>query len=285
MSHRIRIVSDIHLGHRASVVESTDALSPLAEGVDHLIFNGDTLELKYGDLENTAYDATAQKQRFDEVAAKWGCQITLITGNHDPAISDTHYLSLCGGEVFVTHGDGLFPEIAPWSSSVELLRKCGSGIDPDATGNSHEELHAYLQLHKRASIEAHKLDDDYNPTLWGKLKIFLHQTWPPTTPFKILNCWRIMPDKAVSLATRFGHSPSFLIIGHTHNPGVWKRGKHTIINLGSLFQWPGAQCVDIEGDQLLVRKLHKRHHSLRIGKVFKRFAIPQHVLASNEAKR
>ncbi len=273
MSAKIRIVSDLHVGHRASVIDDLRALEPLAEGVDWLIFNGDTLELKYGDLDAEHYNASAEKKRFENEASKWGCRISIITGNHDPEISDLHSLSLLEGKVFITHGDGLFPDIAPWSSNIENLRKHSAIIDPQATGTSEQELHDYLQLHKHVTTRAHKDDKKYNPTLWGKMKIFLHQTWPPTTPFRILKSWGEVPARAVSLTSRFGLSPKVIVIGHTHNPGIWKRGNQTVVNLGSYFPWPGARCIDIEGNTLKVRKINKRQNNIKIGRTIATFEL------------
>lgn len=266
MNSRIRIVSDIHLGHKASVVDDLQALRPLSQDVDWLIFNGDTLELKYGDLDSSQYDASEQRRLFHEATKSWDCKVNLITGNHDPEISDTHFLNILGGQVFITHGDGLFKEIAPWSSNVANLRRYSANIDPEARGTSEEELHAYLQLHKDATLLAHKNDKKYNPTAWGKLKILLHQAWPPSTPFRILKSWREVPDRALSLVKRFNLSPKVIVVGHTHNPALWKRDNTYIVNLGSYFPWPGARCIDIASNQLSIRKIHKGRNNIRIGK-------------------
>lgn len=273
MSVKIRIVSDLHVGHKASVVDNIQALAPLAEDVDWLIFNGDTLELKYGDFDSKQYDAELEKRRFDDEAAKWGCKISLITGNHDPEISELHSLSLLNGDVFVTHGDGLFPEIAPWSSNIKSLQKHAAMIDPDATGKSEKDLHDYLELHKKVTILAHADDKEYNPTMWGKVKIFVHQAWPPTTPFRVMKSWSEVPARARSLVARFGLAPKFIVIGHSHNPGVWKRGNQTVINLGSFFPWPGARCIDIDENTLKVRKIRKRQNDVKVGRTIASFDL------------
>lgn len=273
MTERIRIVSDLHLGHKASLIEDLQALRPLAEGVDHLIFNGDTLELKYGDLQADYYNAEEQKARFDEEVASWGIDVTVITGNHDPAISEIHSASVCDGLVFVTHGDGLFRDIAPWSSNVKNLRLCSAHIDENETGTTAEALHLYLSKHKQATLDAHKLDGNYNPTMWGKLKIFLHQTWPPSTPFRILKCWQEMPGRAISLASRFALTPRFIVVGHTHNPGIWRRGDQVVVNLGSYFPWPGARCIDIDDQTFSVRMIKKGKNRIEIGRVIESFEL------------
>lgn len=283
MTEKIRIVSDLHVGHKASVIDRMQALRPLADDVDWLIFNGDTLELKYGDLDKTHYDAIQQKELFDQEAARWGVKVTLITGNHDPEISNLHSLSILEDQVFITHGDALFRDIAPWSSNIENLRRCSAHIDETATGSTTQELHDYLQLHKQAILDAHKLDQDYNPTLWGKVKIFLHQAWPPTTPFRILKCWAEVPERALSLTQRFSLEPPFIIVGHTHNPGIWQRGGQTVINLGSYFPWPAARCVDISDNQLTVRKIRKSQNAIQLGKPVARYPLAPTPLRSTAA--
>ncbi|MBC2604830.1 metallophosphoesterase family protein [Pelagicoccus albus] len=273
MPSRIRIVSDIHLGHKASVIDELPALRPLAEGVDWLIFNGDTLELKYGDMDVDHYDPAKKKQEFVDESSRWGCRVSLITGNHDPEISELHSLSVLEGKIFITHGDGLFRDIAPWSSNIKNLKRFSENIDPEATGTTAEELHEYLEKHKQATLLAHKHDKKYNPTLWGKMKIFLHQTWPPTTPFRIIKSWMEVPSRALSLARRFDLDPQFIVVGHTHNPGIWRRGKTTVINLGSYFPWPGARCIDIEEDSLTVRKIRKKQNQIELGSSLAKFKI------------
>ena len=278
MSHTLRIVSDLHLGHRASLLAEPADLRPLAEGADEVIFNGDTLELKYADQKG----AQAQIAAFNAEIATWGIPTQVITGNHDPEISPIHHLLLSEGRVLVTHGDAIFRNIAPWSSSAPQLRQVADqlGFDGSETGPS-ELFSAYLELYKRASSIAHKLEADYNPSLWGKLKTFLHQAWPPTRPFKILRSWRLAPDRAVSLAQRFSLHPDFIVIGHTHQPGIWRRGSQTVINLGSYFPWPGARCIDIVGDDLLVRSVTKSQRRVAIGPVIARFPLspplPAHI--------
>ncbi len=272
MSEKIRIVSDLHVGHHASVIEDISTARALTEDVDRLIFNGDTLELMYGDLNSSHYNATKQKELFDRETASWGIKIDLVTGNHDPSISDTHSLSICDNQIFITHGDSLFKEVAPWSSNVKNLSISSSRINVQQTGRP-EDLHAYLAQFKQVSIDAHKLEDGYNPTLWGKTKILLHQAWPPTTPFKILSCWRQVPDRAISLAKRFGLDHKFIVVGHTHNPGVWQRDGRIVINLGAYFPWPGARCIDIDGRQLVVRKISKRNNRIALGKAIATFQL------------
>ena len=41
---KIRVLSDLHLGHPSSLVGNVSELNPLLEGIDVLVLNGDTIQ-------------------------------------------------------------------------------------------------------------------------------------------------------------------------------------------------------------------------------------------------
>ena len=43
----IRILSDLHFGHPASIIERPEQLAPLFREAKTVVFNGDTVELRY----------------------------------------------------------------------------------------------------------------------------------------------------------------------------------------------------------------------------------------------
>ena len=107
----IRIVSDIHFADRSSRVGALDELRPLFVDVASLVLNGDTLDTRPG----------SDPGKRGEVLgwlAKAGPDVTIITGNHDPDLSSTHWAEFSEGSVFVTHGDILFDSIVPWSKDL-----------------------------------------------------------------------------------------------------------------------------------------------------------------------
>src|SRR5947209_2581653 len=100
----IRIISDIHLGHPASLVAGAENLAPLLRGFPTVIFNGDTVESRF------LKDRPKARQNLDvleKVCAAQGARCILINGNHDPAISPASHVDLADGAVLVTHGDML----------------------------------------------------------------------------------------------------------------------------------------------------------------------------------
>ena len=57
---RIRILSDLHLGHAASQVRKVSQLEPLLEGADEIIFNGDSCEQKVVEWAERGRDQCAE---------------------------------------------------------------------------------------------------------------------------------------------------------------------------------------------------------------------------------
>lgn len=262
MPDKIRILSDIHFGHKASVVKTVDQLEELCQGVDLLIFNGDTIEQKYEDSPKHERNPLPTLSEFSKKISQWSPHIHYISGNHDPSISREHFFETHGGDVFITHGDGLFENIAPWSSNVEKLNQA---IFNHIKPGEKYELQDELQRLKDASIEAHLNAIDYDPTGLGKAIVFLAQIWPPARPFKILNAWHQTPRRAVEFAKRHGRTPKAIVIGHTHFPGIWKHDGVWVINTGSFFPWPTRYAVELEKDTLVVRKIVKSHDRFKLG--------------------
>ncbi|MCH6258331.1 metallophosphoesterase family protein [Puniceicoccaceae bacterium K14] len=264
MAKKLRILSDIHFGHKASIIKEIDQLEDLCRGTDKLIFNGDTIEQKYEDSPKHTYNPLPSFYDFSDKVSQWCSDIHFISGNHDPSISQNHFMETHDGDVFITHGDGIFENIAPWSKNVEVLNKaCSKRIKPD----DNYELQTELQLLKEASIEAHEKALDYDPTTLGKTIVFFAQLWPPHRPFKILQCWKNTPAKAVEFARRHGRSPKVIVIGHTHCPGIWKHDGIWVVNTGSFFPWPKRYAVEIEENSLTVRRISKKHNRFQLGTI------------------
>ena len=50
----VLILSDLHLGHRASLIEHPDQLASLLQGPGSVIFNGDTSEVRNPEDRSTS---------------------------------------------------------------------------------------------------------------------------------------------------------------------------------------------------------------------------------------
>ncbi len=129
----IRILSDLHFGHPASIIEQPRQLVPLFRDAKTVIFNGDTVELRYLRGRRIGMRNAALMREACEGA---GAHPIFINGNHDPILSDLSHVDLVDGSVLVTHGDLLFHDISPWSHEAETIGEAHTreleGLEEDA---------------------------------------------------------------------------------------------------------------------------------------------------------
>ncbi len=255
------------------MIKELDSLKGLVTETDTVLFNGDTLEQKYEDAPSHIDSPLPSFEEFSAQLADWNANPVFITGNHDPNISDIHYGELNCGQILITHGDGIFKSIAPWSTTSRILEEVAQTNFERIQSQGQITFYRFLQSIKDACMEGHALTKDYDPTVWGKIQIFAHQAWPPTKPFKILKCWEDAPKLAVEMASQYEKTPQFMIIGHTHKPSIRAEGPTQVINTGSFFPWPGSTAVDLDSNGITIRKVVKRRSQFALGKTVGRFEI------------
>ena len=73
----------------------------------------------------------------------------------------------------------------------------------------------------------------------------------------ILGAWIRTPTLAARLCDLFRPNAKYVVIGHTHYPGVWRRGHITVINTGSYVLHFGALAVILDGESVEIRKIKK----------------------------
>lgn len=255
-AHLIRIVSDVHYADRASRVRSLGQLRPLLEGVSSFVFNGDTLDTR----PNKHASRTDELRR--EVLGFFGpvgAPVTFLTGNHDPDLSGLHALEFAGGKVLVTHGDVLFDAIVPWSSDAPEIRKkiiTALALLPDGHGSKLEgQLSAFRSV--AATIpQLHQAEKD--PFRYA-MRLAGDTVWPPHRALSIFKAWREAPVRAAELARRHRPKARFIVIGHTHRPGVWRTASGVVVvNTGSFCRPFGTMAADITADRLRVRRVDYR---------------------------
>jgi predicted phosphodiesterase len=244
MKRRTVILSDTHLAGNGQGAGSADALRPLWQGADELIFNGDTAELSHPTLRASA---AREVMRIQDLCEEDGVRLTFLSGNHDPLITDRRFLRLCSGEVFLTHGDMLHPAISPWTSYAKQLRE----LHENAL--SHLDLMDRAQLDQQAMAAAHAsnikwdhLAEDNQPKM-GRLTKKIDTACKVA---KVLWFWHRLPKLAASFAARYAPESRFFIFGHIHRAGVWQFGHQTIINTGS-YHCPRRPHAIVLDDQTL----------------------------------
>ena len=263
------IISDLHLGHRASQIRDPEELLPILKEARSVIFNGDTVEMR------TTVDRPVGRHMAAVIARlchSIGCRPTFVNGNHDPAVSKIDHLDLMDGQILVTHGDILFLGVAPWSRQALAYRKIHlralANLGPDALMNFEKRLLAA----KRTSIKLQLMERPVTEhSKAPKLAVLVQQFWPPHRPFMILRAWLQTPTLAARLCDLFRPNAKYVIVGHTHYPGFWKRGPVTVINTGSYVLHFGALAVLLEGESIEIRKVIKQREGFALGRRVARF--------------
>ncbi|UCD76777.1 MAG: metallophosphoesterase family protein [Phycisphaerales bacterium] len=264
---RIVILSDLHLGRPHCAAVSAEALRPLWKGAAHMILNGDIAE-----VHNRKHWSVAARQTLHllDLCETDDVGMTLLSGNHDPFISDIRHLSLHGGRVFVTHGDVLHPAVAPWSPAAGRIRQ------------AHAQAISALAPEKRTHLESILSASQFaSHTEWGELeKEASHSTIPgmflrPWAIAQVLHYWWIFPRLAARFAAQHAPRARFVILGHTHHPGIWRIGDRTIINTGS-FGFPGKPtAVIIDESSLSVLRILRKGNEYRFHpKPIARYDLP-----------
>jgi len=266
----ILIFSDLHLGHRASLIKNPEQLASIMKGAGSVVFNGDTAEMRTHEDRVVGRKLAADLAR---VCHQVGRRAFFVNGNHDPTVSNTNHLDLSSGSVLATHGDILYLGVAPWGRDAHhYLRKHRQILDrlgPDAYADFEKRLLAT----KRTSIELQMIERPLTRGGAPELRLLLRNAWPPWRPLKIAKAWLELPRLADDLANAFRPRARFIVVGHTHYPGVWKVGQRVIINTGGFVSYFGALTVLIEFGRLEVREVKVSKNKFVLGKLRGNFLI------------
>jgi len=266
---RIRVLSDLHYGDRLSAVRSLSQIKPLKDGASALILNGDTLDTRPGPDPSGTAAAEAEVRAFFAAEAP---PSTFLTGNHDPHLSEHHSMDLAGGKIFLTHGDILYESIVPWGRDARVSREritSAFASLPDG-GRRLEDRLAALRTVAASIHQRHQSERNFL-RYFGRLA--LDTIWPPHRAWIILNAWRELPSRAARLASIDRPGAQFMLVGHTHRPGVWRRGPLTVINTGSFCPPLGGMAVDIEPSLVRVRKILPKPDAFRLGPTVAEFRL------------
>ena len=245
----ILVLSDTHLGRGRGGALSVQALRPLWQSCDRLVLNGDAVEIQ--DPRHWAGAARALMQ-LREWTERDGVDLVVLSGNHDPHVSDRRHLLEAGGSILITHGDALHPAVAPWSHAAPQMQAMHERLSAE-----HGDglcLDTVLQIARRASSV--EWDAAHVSQRHSSL---LDMACRPWAAMKVLRYWRRFPALAARFAARFAPESRFVITGHSHRQGIWPVGERTVINTGS-FGFPGRpRGVIIDERGLRVHDIVRRH--------------------------
>lgn len=252
------ILSDLHLGRPGFGIASADGLRPLWQGMGNVIFNGDTAEVHH---PRHRAQAAREAIRLLDLCEQDGVQPLLLSGNHDPYISDVRHVELARQQVFITHGDVLHPAIAPWSPRAGRMRAAHQAAllamrrERGSDGLSRVGLEEQLRIAQHASHA--EWEELASEALHSTIRAMLTRPWAVV---RVLWYWSAFPAMAARFAQEHGVPARFIITGHTHHPGVWEVAGRTIINTGS-FGFPGRPLAVRLGRQALTIHRVIRHRT------------------------
>lgn len=250
MKEPVRILSDLHLGHRVSRITSVESLRPLIAGAGTVVFNGDTwqeLAVMFRD------DSARMLDELQTLCREEGAEPVFLSGNHDPGWPGTGWLELDGGRILVTHGDALFFDGSPWS------REAISG---------QADIRALWQQHHAARDDAgdrlrlaREIARYLVPKSFPKGKKLWQRVWeaahPPQRALKMLQCWLGQADAAIGFAGRYFPKAEVILIGHFHRSGIWRKNGRLVINTGAYLPPGNAMWVEWNNGWLTCGKVRE----------------------------
>ena len=260
MNEPVRVLSDLHLGHKICRIEKVSALRPLIAGAGTVVFNGDTWqELAAPFLKRS----TAMLEELKALCREEGVETVFLPGNHDPGWSGPGWVELAGGRVIVTHGDALHRSGAPWKREVI------------SRGDLIDELWARHPGAGENAVERHVLAREIARELcsleYPTGRRFIQRAWdaviPMTRALRMIEAWLTQGSMGAKFCRDYFPEAEFLLIGHFHQNGSWFRDGRRVINTGS-FTSPGrAHWVELSDGFLSRGVIEESPEACRKGEV------------------
>jgi predicted phosphodiesterase len=260
MTYPIRILSDLHLGHRVSRIASAESLRPLIAGAGTVIFNGDTWQ----ELAKLFRERSAgMLDELKKICAEEVAAPIFLSGNHDPGWPGPGWVELAGGRILITHGDALFPAGSPWSREAltrqdqvgELWKRYEAVIDDPAER---------IVLAREMALVLRAAEYPKGKQLWQRA---LDAVRPPRRAFEMLRVWATQADAAAAFAEHYFPKAEIILKGHFHRAGIWHKRGRLVINLGAFMNPCPALWADFDGGLLRCGKVDESGEIYRLGEV------------------
>lgn len=258
MKEPVRILSDLHLGHKVSRIERASSLRPLIAGAGTVIFNGDTWEELASPFREQGAAMLAELQTL---CAGEGADPVFLSGNHDPGWPGSGWVELAEGKIIVTHGDALFFDGSPWKR--EILTHSARVIElwkarPAAAYDANERL----QLAREIARVLPSCDHSQGARL-------LQRAWdaatPPKRALRILEAWLTQARAGAEFCSRYFPTAEALVIGHFHRHGCWENRGKLVINTGSFMNPGRAHWVEYHQGWLTRGAIDETTNPYRLG--------------------
>lgn len=252
MREPVLILSDLHLGHSASRIESAEQLRPLIAGAGTVVFNGDT----YQELA-TEFRERSEKllNELRALCAELGAETVFLPGNHDPGWDHPGWMELAEGRIVVTHGDGVMWGGSPWSresiARQEMIRELWAG-------NQRADYDPGERMGLARKI-ALALKPPTIPKGHSVFRRAMDAVNPPRRALEILRVWFSQTDKSLEFVERYFPKAEVLIIGHFHWRGFWTKSGRLIVNTGAYVSPHRAMWASYAGGLMRVGKVTEKN--------------------------
>lgn len=242
MTPPVRILSDLHLGHRVSRIESVASLRPLIAGAGAVVFNGDTWQ----ELARPFRERSAEMlEELRELCAEEGAEPVFLSGNHDPGWPGPGWVELAEGRILVTHGDAFFAEGSPWSrESFTRHEQVKALWDEHQAANGNPA--ARIALAREIALVLRAAEYPKGRQLWQRA---MDAVSPPRRAFEMLRVWSMQAAAAADFAERYFPKAQIVVKGHFHRSGIWRKRGKLIVNLGAFMNPCRAYWADFDGSQ------------------------------------
>jgi predicted phosphodiesterase len=256
----VRILSDLHLGHKICRIEKVATLRPLIAGAGTVIFNGDTWqELAAPFLARS----TVMLDELKQLCREEGAKTIFLPGNHDPGWSGPGWVELAGGRIVITHGDALLRGGSPWKR--EILT---SGERVNELWEKHPA--ARQEVAERLAV-AREIARELCSVEYPTGRSFFQRAWdavtPPARAVRMIEAWRTQGALGAAFCEAYFPRAEMLMIGHFHWNGTWSCAGRRVINTGS-FTSPGrARWAEWSGGWLSWGLIEESPETCQKGKI------------------
>jgi predicted phosphodiesterase len=267
MKEPVLILSDLHLGHRISRIETAESLRPLIAGAGTVIFNGDTWQ----ELDEPfVARATAMLADLRSICTDEGVDTVFLTGNHDPGWNGPGWVELAGGRIVITHGDTLLPGGSPWKREILSAPDRVEGLwnlYPDAG----HDIRQRIQLARHIARELCTIEQTTG-------RHFIQRAWdaavPPKRALTMISSWLARPAAASRFCDLYFPKAEVIIFGHFHRHGTWLHQRRRIIDSGSFLNPGRAHWIEWHNGWLTRGEIDESPRSCRRGRRLNLWRFP-----------
>lgn len=243
MNEPVRVLSDLHLGHKVSRIDDVAVLRPLIAGAGTVIFNGDTWQ----ELAKSFFTrASAMLEELRVLCREEGADVIFLSGNHDPGWEGPGAVELAEGRILISHGDAILFDSSPWKREILLNGERVMAMW-DENPRAHRDVEERLRLARKIARE---LGSSEHSTGRKFMQRFWDAVIPPQRAYKMIESWAVQGSAGARFCEDYFPKAEVMVIGHFHRHGSWLRGGRRVINTGS-FMSPGrAHWVEWEAGWL-----------------------------------